>query len=116
MCTNECVAFLVEIMQSSHRVARRLCAGAAVRRRGMQLDTYNKHETPCYQLAARGFVAGAPSMGDNLVMKVHYALGSRRMLAESKGVYREVESKGSWMWKFESTTTGKVLSRRTEIS
>ncbi|WP_084663231.1 hypothetical protein [Thermanaeromonas toyohensis] len=37
----------------------------------------------------------APGMGVNLVVRVHCRRGSTSLLAEGKGVHREVESEGS---------------------
>ena len=43
------------------------------------------------------FLLGAPSGACFLRVKVPNLPGSGKDIAESKGVYREVESEGSWM-------------------
>ena len=44
------------------------------------------------------FLRGAPSGARFLRVKVPNPPGSGKDIAESKGVHREVESEGSWMW------------------
>ena len=49
------------------------------------------------------FFRGAPSGARFLRVKVPNSPGSGKNIAEGKGVNREVESEGSWMW-------GKILT------
>ena len=49
-------------------------------------------------ISQRQFLCGAPSGARFLRVKVPNPPGSGKDIAKSKGVHREVESEGSWMW------------------
>ena len=49
-------------------------------------------------LPLSGLFSGAPGGARFLRVQVPNLPGSGKDIAEGKGVYREVESEGSWMW------------------
>ena len=56
----------------------------------------SKIENP--RVAARGFSCRAPSGARFQQVKVLNPPGSGKDIAEGKGVHREMESEGSWIW------------------
>lgn len=49
-------------------------------------------------LPLSGLFSGAPGGARFLRVQVPNLPGSGKDIAEGKGVYREVESEGNWMW------------------
>ena len=58
------------------------------------------------RVVCRGHIYGAPGGARFLRVKVPNPPGSGKDIAEGKGVRREVESEGSWMW--EQTNHGQI--------
>ena len=52
-----------------------------------------------------------PAMGNSLVVKVHYTLGSRKCSPNGKGFHREVESEGSRRQSSEPTNRNRIRRR-----